>query len=134
MHPTTLALQEWAASATEKPVSVLNHLTDPMVSGGVSIWPWRVDEDRSFGHALPAQASSAVARGLAVSYLVFAPDLLTLERIREAIFQTPVRHVGTQQVTAMVQPLETSLLLKLFLACQVKPVPCLSLVVSAQPG
>lgn len=135
MHPTTVALQEWAASATEYPISVLSQLTNPMASGEVCLWPWRVDEDRSFGHAhQPTPGSRPPApQGLAIHYLVFAPDLLTLESIRAAICQNPVRPAGGHCVIALLHPLEASLLVNLFLACQVKPVPCLSLVLSAQP-
>lgn len=48
MHVSVLALQGVLQAATTMPTKVVDVATDGMASDGVCIWPWRVDEERSF--------------------------------------------------------------------------------------
>lgn len=131
MHPTVFELRELISTATAKPIEIVDTPTDRMAKDAVCIWAWRVDEDRSIRHVQADPRQTPTVPSLRVSYLVFAPDLETLELVRTAAFQSPVVGNGGQRILIQHDPLEAALLLSLFLAANVKPLPCLSFVLNA---
>lgn len=66
-----------------------------------------------------------------MSCLVFASDLELLQAVRVAAIRSPVVVKDDLRVMIQTEPLDSSLLLNLFLAAKMQPCPCLSLVLSA---
>ncbi len=130
MHLSVLALQGVLQAATTIPTKVMDVASDQMASDAVCIWPWRVDEERALQQVRAGLDHAPELPGLRVSCLVFAPDLELLQAARVAAIRSPVVVQADQRVTIHAEPLDSSLLLSLFLAANIRPRPCLSFVLS----
>jgi len=130
MHPTVLALKEVLATTT-KAVQVVNAPTTGLSSDAVSIWAWRVGEDASLRQRAPDGRPLPAAPVLRISCLVFAADLEALELARAAVFHQPMVASPGGQVSIQYEPLDSTLLLSLFMAARLEPRPCLSYVLRA---
>lgn len=131
MHPTVRALRGLIETAIGKPVEVIEAPTDRIGTDGVRLWVWRADHAESHRRSPPGVEAAPGASGLRVGCLVFAPDLGTLQAVGQAAFASPVVVDGDQRVAILHDPLETGLLLHLFVAAKVQLRPCLSLVLTA---
>jgi hypothetical protein len=131
MHLSILALQGLLQTATTLPTKVVEVATDRMASESVCIWAWRVDEERVLQQVRPGPTQASELPDLRVSCLVFAPDLEVLQAVRVAAIRSPVVVKDGQRVMIHSEPLDSGLLLSLFLAAKMQPCPCLSLVLSA---
>lgn len=130
MYRSILALQGVLQAATMKPTRVVDIARDGMASDGVCIWPWRVDEERNFQRVGTDLHQAKDLPGFKLSCLVFAPDLEVLQAVRVAVIRSPVIVSDDRRVMIHSEPLDSSLLLSLFLAAKMQPCPCLSLVLS----
>jgi len=131
VHPTVLALKELLAAATAKPVHVVTSPSDGIARDGLTLWAWRVDEDRALRQAPSDPQLVPAPPSLEVSCLVFAADLELLDLARTAIFQGPVRETAGRRVVIRPDSLEPALLLQLLLAAKLEPRPCVNLVLTA---
>ena len=131
MHLSVLAFQSVLQAATTKPVKLVDIATDRMASDAVCIWAWRVDEERNLQQVRADHIQIAEPTGLRVSCLVFAPDLEVLQAVRVAAIRSPVVVKDGQRVMIQSEPLNSGLLINLFLAAKMQPCPCLSLVLNA---
>lgn len=131
MHPTVLALKELLAATTAKAIHVVYAPTNGIASDAICLWAWRVGEDAAMRQVPSMPARQAAVPPLEVSCLVFAPDLELLDLARTAIFQAPLREGAGQRVVIRHEPLDSALLLKLFLAAKLEPRPCLNVVLKA---
>jgi hypothetical protein len=131
MHLSVLALQGVLQAATAMPTKVVDVATDRMASDAVCIWAWRVDEERTLQQVRAGVDRATELPGLRVSCLVFAPNLELLQVARVAAIRSPVVVRDDQRVLIHSDPLDSGLLLNLFLAARMQPCPCLSFVLSA---
>ena len=123
MHLSVLALQSVLQAATTHSTKVVDFATDRMASDAVCIWAWRVDEERNLQQIRADHIQTAELPGLSVSCLVFAPDLEVLQTVRLAAIRSPVVVKDGQRVMIHSEPLDSGLLLRLFLAAKMQPCP-----------
>ena len=131
MHPTILALKDLLVTVTARTVEVVSLPANRMANDVVYVWPWRVDEDGSVRRIPIKPQDASMLPNLRVSCLAFAADVETLELVRTTVFQNPVLGSGPQRITIHSDPMDTALLLNLFLAAKVQPRPCLNYVLQA---
>ncbi len=131
MHPAVLALSDLLANATAGTVEVVSIPTDRISGDAVQIWPWRVDEDQLIRHTDVGTPVAPRIPDIKVSCMVFARDLETLELARIGVLHNPVVSSVDQRIVIRSDPLDSALLLNLFLAARVLPRPCLSCVLQA---
>lgn len=131
MHPTILALRDLLVTVTARTVEVVSLPANRMANDVIYVWPWRVDEDRSVRHIPIEPQDTAMLPTLRVSCLAFASDVETLELVRTAVFQNPVLGNGLQRIMIHSDPMDSALLLNLFLAAKILPRPCLNYVLQA---
>lgn len=143
MHATVSALRELLIAATGKAVEVVRTPVDVDALDGpairdardaVHLWVWRVDEDRLQRPLRTGPAAVPEMPSLKVSCLVLAADLETLDDARAAVWQNPVLGNAGQRIGVRIDPLDTALLLELFRAARVPPLPCLNCVLQATAG
>lgn len=134
MHPTILVLKELLAAETAKAIHVVNAPTNGISGDAVCLWAWRIGEDHALRQAPAHPTQRPVAPGLEVSCLVFAPDIDALDRARMALLRSPVVESAGQRILIRHDPLDSTLLLSLFLAAKLEPRPCLNVVLKAVAG
>jgi hypothetical protein len=126
VHPTLLAFKELLVTSTARTVEVVSLPVNLMANDVVYVWPWRVEEVIRIQRIPSDPQDIPMLPILKINCLVFTVDIEVLELIRAAVFQNSVLVSASSKVIIQSDPIDTAVLLNVFLAANVQLRPCLN--------